>query len=293
MKPRRYGPFPYSPIVERPPRRWPNGARVAVWIIPNIEFFALDEQVPAAAGGGGKAPDIPAWSVRDYGNRIGVFRIMEVLDRYGARGTVALNSELCAEHPQIISECVRRNWEFMGHNESNTRRLNAVAPEEEAGVVRRTVDTIAAATGKPVQGWLSSGLNETWNSLDHFADSGLAYVADWANDDQPYEMTLDDGRTLMSVPYTFELNDKPAFEKHSRTAAEFETMIADQFDVLWREGATHARVMAIALHPYIIGMPHRIGALDRALQYICRHEGVWLTTGAEIAAAGRDMIAAG
>ena len=287
MKPRRYGPFPYSPIIRRPKFTWPNGARVAVWIIPKIEFFALDEQIPAAAGGGGKVPDIPGWSVRDYGNRIGVFRIMEVMDRYKARGTVALNSELCAEHPEIIEECVKRDWELMGHNESNNRRLNAVPSEEEGAVIKRTVDMIAKASGRKVRGWLSSGLNETWNSLDHFADSGLDYVADWANDDQPYVMTLDDGRTLMSVPYTFELNDKPAFEKHGRTAEEFDTMIRRQFDVLWREGETQARVMAIALHPYITGFPHRIGALDSALEYICKREGVWLATGAEIADAGR------
>ncbi|MDB5570477.1 MAG: polysaccharide deacetylase family protein [Hyphomicrobiales bacterium] len=288
MKPRRYGPFPYSPITRRPPLRWPNGARVALWIIPNIEFFALDEQVPAAAGGGGKVPDIPSWSVRDYGNRIGVFRMMEVMDRYGVRGTAALNSELCAEHPEIIEEAVARKWEFMGHNESNTRRLNSVPPDEEGGVVRRTVDTISQATGARVRGWLSSGLNETWNSLDHFADCGLDYVADWANDDQPYTMTLDDGRTIMSVPYTFELNDKPAYDKRNMTPDEFAATIKRQFDVLWREGETQARVMAIALHPYITGFPHRIGALDSALDYICRHEGVWLATASEIAQAGRD-----
>ena len=290
MKPRRYGPFPYSPIIRRPKFAWPNGARVAVWIIPNIEFFALDEQIPAAAGGGGKVPDIPGWSVRDYGNRIGVFRIMDVMDRYKARGTVALNSELCAEHPEIIEECVKRDWELMGHNESNNRRLNAVPADEESNVIRRTVETIAKASGRKVRGWLSSGLNETWNSLDYFADAGLDYVADWANDDQPYVMTLDDGRKLMSVPYTFELNDKPAFEKAHRTADEFTDMIKRQFDVLWREGETQARVMAIALHPYITGFPHRIGALDKALEYICRHEGVWLTTGGEIAEAGRQVL---
>ena len=287
MKPARYGPFPYSPIIRRPRFSWPNGARVALWVIPNIEFFALNEQIPAAAGGGGRAPDIPNWAVRDYGNRIGVFRLMEVLDRYGIRGTVALNSELCADHPEIIEECRTRRWEFMGHNESNTRRLNDPASGDEAGIIRRTVDTIERATGARPRGWLGSGLQETWNTLDYLVDAGLDYVADWTNDDQPYVMTLDDGRTIMSVPYTFELNDKPAFEKKMRTAEEFDTMIRRQFDVLWREGETQARVMAIALHPYLTGVPHRIGALDSALEYVCGHEGVWLATGSEIAAVGR------
>ncbi|HEY4136355.1 MAG TPA: polysaccharide deacetylase family protein [Alphaproteobacteria bacterium] len=289
MTPRRYGPFPYSPIIDRPKTRWPNGARVALWVVPNIEFFALDEQVPAAAGGGGKTPDVPTWAARDYGNRVGVFRMMDVMSKHGVRGTVALNSELCAEHPRIIEECNRLKWELMGHNESNTRRLNSVAPEEEAGIVKRTVETIAKASGQTVKGWLSSGLSETWNSLDHLVDSGVEYVADWVNDDQPYPMTLDDGRSIMSIPYTTQLNDKPAFEHRHRTAEEFDVMIRRQFDTLYAEGAEQARAMCIALHPYITGVPHRIGALDSALGYICKHEGVWLATGSEIAAAGRTL----
>src|SRR6201985_3698044 len=159
MKPSSYGPFPYSPIVDRPPLRWPNGARVALWVIPNIEFFALDDSVPAGAGGSGIAPpDGPIWASRDYGNRVGVFRMMETMDRYGIRGTVALNSNLCAEHPRIMEEGEKRKWEWMGHNESNTRRLNEAGPGEEAQIVRNTFATIEKHTGKRPKGWLSSGL---------------------------------------------------------------------------------------------------------------------------------------
>ncbi len=289
MRPRAYGPFPYSPIIKRPKSRWPNGARVAVWIIPNIEFFALTDMIPVSAGGGGKVPDVSGWSRRDYGNRIGVFRMMEVMDCYGARGTVALNANLCAQHPEIIAECNKRQWEFMGHNETNTKRLNEVPEGEDAAIVQRTVEKIAKGTGAAPKGWLGSGLQETWNTLEHLVDNGIEYVADWVNDDQPYTMALDDGRSIMSIPYSTEINDKPAYEKHNRTSAEFETMMRDQFDVLWREGGTRARVMGIALHPYITGAPHRIGALDRALAHICKHDGVWLATGAEIAEAGRTL----
>jgi allantoinase len=290
MKPRRYGPFPYSPIIDRPKKKWPNGARIAVWVIPNIEFFALDEQVPAAAGGGGVVPDVPTWAARDYGNRIGVFRMMEVMSRYGMRGTVALNSELCAEHPRIIEECMRLKWELMGHNESNTRRLNAVSEEEAAGIIKRTVQTIEAASQQKVWGWLSSGLSETWTTLESLCDNGISYVADWVNDDQPYKMDLDHGRSIMSIPYSTELNDKPAYEKKGMSPVEFEAMICRQFDVLWREGETQARAMGIALHPYLTGQPHRIGALDNALKYITAHEGVWLATGSEIAEAGVGLV---
>jgi allantoinase len=283
-----YGPFRYSPIVRRPPFAFPNGARVAVWLIPNIEFFPLGDRIPPT---GGAAPDVPNWSIRDYGNRIGIFRLMEVMDRYRARGTVALNSAVCDFHPEIIEECQKRGWEFMGHNETNTKRLNdpSLAPGEDAAIVQRTVARIAQATGRAPTGWLGAGLQENRDTLPQLLDAGIEYVADWCNDDQPYRMTLADGRTIASVPYSYELNDKVACEINAVTSEAFSAMIRRQFDVLWREGETQARVMPIALHPYITGVAHRIGALDSALEHICRHDGVWLATGAELAAVAREL----
>jgi peptidoglycan/xylan/chitin deacetylase (PgdA/CDA1 family) len=284
VKPGSYGPFPYSPIIERPRLTWPNDARVAFWVIPNIEFFALDEKVPAAAGGSGIAPpNIPEWASRDYGNRVGIFRMMDVMDRYGIRGTVALNSNLCAQHPQIIKAGEDRGWEWMGHNQTNTQRLNAIPAEQEQGVIEAALATIEKATGRRPAGWLGSGLQETWNTLEYLAGAGLQYVADWVNDDQPYYMNLENGKRLVSVPYSWHINDKPAFEQHNYTADQFREMICRQFDVLYREGATSGRVMAVALHPYLTGLPYRIAALDAAFEYVCRHDGVWLTTGSEIA----------
>jgi peptidoglycan/xylan/chitin deacetylase (PgdA/CDA1 family) len=284
MKPAPYGPFPYSPIIRRPKLAWPNGAQLALWVIPNIEFFSLTEKVPAGAGGSGApVPDVPAWSARDYGNRVGVFRLMQVLDRYGIRATVALNSELCGHHPEIIEEGRKRRWEWMGHCESNTRRLNEAAAGEEAGIIQRALATIEKATGTRPKGWLGSGLQETWNTVDLLAAAGCDYVSDWTNDDQPYMMMLEGGKRLVAMPYSHEINDKPAFEKFHRTADEFKDMICRQFDVLYREGAESGRVMAIALHPYLTGVPHRIDAFDAALAHICRHERVWKATGAEIA----------
>ncbi|HEY4318965.1 MAG TPA: polysaccharide deacetylase family protein [Herbaspirillum sp.] len=281
MKPNAYGPFPYSPIIDRPRLEWPGGARVALWVIPNIEFFALDDRIPGVAGS--KAPDIPNWGVRDYGNRVGIFRMMEVMDRYGVRGTVALNSNVCEQHPRIIEEGNKRNWEWMGHNETNSVRLNAVEADEEKRIVGNAFATIERACGKRPAGWLGSGMQETWNTLDLLAGQGCEYVCDWVNDDQPYMLSLEGGRQMVSLPYSAEINDKPAFEQKLRTAPQFAEMIRRQFDVLYREGEASGRVMAIALHPYLIGQPHRIDALDEALEYICRHEGVWRATGSEIA----------
>jgi peptidoglycan/xylan/chitin deacetylase (PgdA/CDA1 family) len=254
---------------------------VALWVIPNIEFFSLEER--PGGHGGGKIPDVPLWSERDYGNRVGVFRLMQVLDRHGIRATVALNSNLCAQHPVIIEEGQARRWEWMGHNQTNTRRLNEVPPGEESKVIHDSLAEIARATGVRPAGWLGSGLQETWDTLDLLAAEGVEYVCDWCNDDQPYLMNLEGGRKLVSLPYSHDINDKPAFEHRNRTAAEFQEMICRQFDVLYREGEESGRVMAIAIHPYLTGLPYRIGAFDAALEYICHHEGVWRATGSEIA----------
>lgn len=281
MKPSAYGPFPYSPIIHRPKLQWPGGARVALWVIPNIEFFSLEER--PGGHGGGKIPDVPLWGSRDYGNRVGVFRLMETMERHGVRGTVALNSDVCERHPEIIKEGDKRGWEWMGHNRTNTRRLNEAPPGEEANIIRDSLATIERATGVRPSGWLGSGLQETWDTLDLLAQNGVQYVSDWCNDDQPYEMTLEGGRSIISMPYSHDINDKPAFEHMHRTAGEFQEMICRQFDVLYREGEQSGRVMAIAIHPYLTGMPYRIGAFDAALAYICKHKHVWRATGREIA----------
>lgn len=286
MKPAPYGPFPYSAINRRPKLELPGGARVALWVVTNIEFFALDKAMPGDSNerpkGGDPTPMVRHWAQRDYGNRVGVFRLMELLAAHGIRSSVALNALVCDHHPQIVEDCVKLGWEMMGHCRTNTERLTEVPPEQERAGIRETLDRIARATGKRPVGWLGAGLHETWNTLDHLADEGCIYVADWVNDDQPYVMDVG-GRRLVSVPYSYELNDTAAIVRNKYTPGEFERMIRDQFEVLWREGAESGRVMAICLHPYITGQPHRIAALARALAHIDRFEGVWKATGEEIA----------
>jgi peptidoglycan/xylan/chitin deacetylase (PgdA/CDA1 family) len=203
------------------------------------------------------------------------------MQRYRVRGTVALNSEICDEHPEIIDEAKRLGWELMGHNQSNVRRLNTLPPGTEREVVRATLDRISAAAGRKVAGWMGSALQETWNTLDYLAEYGCKYVADWVNDEQPYLMNVG-GKRLCSIPYSTELNDKVALEYHHVTPEEFGNMIRRQFDVLHREGERSGRVMAIAIHPYLIGVPHRIDAFDAALKYVTSRPGVWLATGEEI-----------
>ena len=286
MKPAPYGPFPYSTINRRPRLELPGGARVALWVVTNIEFFALDKPMPGDNNErpkpGDHTPMVRHWAQRDYGNRVGVYRVMDALRAHGIRSTVALNSAVCDHHPQLVDDCVRLGWEFMGHNRTNTERVTEVPPAEERALIAESLSRIERATGKRPVGWLGSGLQETWNTLDHLVAEGCIYVADWVNDDQPYLMEAGGGR-LVSVPYSYELNDLAAIVRSKYTPGEFERMIRDQFDVLWREGAQSARVMAICLHPFLIGHPHRIGALERALEHISRFAGVWKATGEEIA----------
>jgi len=269
--------YDYSPIVERKALSWPHGARVAVWVIPNIEWF----DIGLGLGGGTLVPDVRNFAQRDYGSRVGVWRIMEVLDKHKIRATVALNAAVCDHHPQIIREAVKREWDFMGHCITNSSPLADLPEDEERKVIHSTLQTIAAATGKKPEGWLGSGLIETFNTPDILAEEGLKYVADWCCDDQPFEMKVKKGR-LFSIPYSMAINDLPAFVNFHCTAPQFCEMIQDQFDVLYREGETQAMVMGIALHPFLIGLPYRIKWLDKALNYIKSHDRVWYATGTEI-----------
>ncbi len=275
------GPFPYFPfsaIVDRPPVKWPGDARVAFWIVPNIEHFHIEI--------GQQVPDVRNHARRDYGNRVGIWRLMEVLAKYGMRGTVALNGEIADFYPRIMEEAVRLNWEFMGHGLTNSTLLTGMSLETE----RKTIaDTRLAIEGygQKMRGWLGPGLTETWSTLDLLREAGADYVADWCNDDLPYRMN----NGLYSIPYSLELNDMPLFNNPSISITDFHRRICETFDVLYQEGAKSPRVMCIALHPFLIGVPHRIRWLDKALAHIRSHDKVWLATGAEIIDAFRTQQA--
>ena len=258
MEPTDYGPFRYVPITRRPKIVWPGEAQLAVWVIPNIEFFSLKDALSGHPfEGKGPVPSVRAWAQRDYGNRVGIWRIMDVLTKHGIRASPTVNSDICEFHPEIIAEAVKLGWELVGHNKTNSQRLNAIPPEQERELIHNALDRLQQASGKRPVGWLGSALAESWNTLDHLIDEGCLYVADWVNDDQPYLMDVN-GRRIVSIPYSYEINDSPHVYYRFGSADEFESMIKRQFDVLYREGAQSGRVMAICLHPFMIGVPHRI-----------------------------------
>jgi allantoinase len=278
MKTDRYD---YAPIIGREPIRWPNDARVALIVAPNIESFHIDMPLPGSASS--YLPDVTNYALRDYGSRVGVFRMMEVLDKHGIRATVLLNSDVCSHHPQIIAEGNKRGWEWLGHGVTNNIRITQYKPEEERGVIRQIRETIAAATGKAPRGWLGpGGGDESFDTLDHLAAEGYDYVCDWGIDDHPVSMRVKSGR-MIAIPYQQGLNDIRVMYQGGTTAKDWFQMVCDQFDVLYAEGAAQPRIMTIPLHPFVIGLPFRSKHLDAALNYICRHEGVWKATGSEIA----------
>jgi peptidoglycan/xylan/chitin deacetylase (PgdA/CDA1 family) len=273
--------YDYSPIIRRKRLQWPNNARIALLVAPNIEFFHVDKVIPGAAST--ELPDVTGYALRDYGSRIGVFRMMEVFDKHGIRATVLLNSDVCEQHKTIISEGNKRKWEWLGHGVTNNIRMNHYPADQERAVIRQIRQTIAAATGKAPRGWLGpGGGDESPDTLDHLAAEGFDYVCDWGCDDQPIAMRVKSGR-MIGIPYQQGLNDIRVMFQGGHTPKDWYQMVCDQFDTLYAEGASQSRVMTIPLHPFVIGLAFRIKYLDMALDYICSHHGVWKTTGAEIA----------
>jgi peptidoglycan/xylan/chitin deacetylase (PgdA/CDA1 family) len=203
------------------------------------------------------------------------------MERFGVKGTVALNSDVCRQYPRIIEEGNKLGWEWMGHGMTNSIILNAQTEKEERALIKETVTTIARSVGKPPRGWLGPALSETVNTLDILAEHGIEYVGDWVNDDQPYPMRVKKGR-MFAMPYSQEINDIPALLGLHQSPERFGQMICDQFDVLYEDGAKTGRVMSICLHPFLVGHPHRSKYFAKALAHITSRSEVWVTTGSEI-----------
>ena len=273
----------YSPITERPPIRWPNNARVALWIAPNVEHY---EYLPVYEGLRDPwprmvYPDAREFAYRDYGNRVGFWRMLEPLDKYGIKCCVSLNMAVLEHYPEVGEAMVKRDWDYMSHGIYNTRYMYKMTPDEEREFYRDTSGTLKRHAGKTLKGMLGPAVTGSPQTPDIMAEAGLIYHTDWMHDDQPVPIKVKSGK-LVSVPYSIELNDVPTFRNHFE-GEYFARMVKGQFDQLYKEGAQSGRVMCIALHPYLIGQPHRIKYLHDILDHIMSHEGVWQTTADEIA----------
>lgn len=275
--------YAHSPIIRRPQLQFPNGARVAFWIGLNIEHYEIDKPSTSIFGGtAGLVPDPLNYGWRDYAPRVGLWRLTEILDKHGIRASVMLNSDVCKYYPEIIEEGNKRNWVWLAHGKNNSTLQAGMDIDQERAYLTDIVTTLKKSTGKQPRGWLGPALSETFNTPDLLEELGITYVCDWCNDDQPFKLNTKRGK-MISVPYSIEVNDIPLFVGKSFSGEDFYQLLVDQFDVLYEEGKHTGRVMCVALHPFVTGLPFRSKYLDKALAYITSHRDVWLPTSDEIA----------
>lgn len=274
----------YSAAPDRAPLRWPGDARVALWVAPNIEHYEyLPEEIrvrdpwPRVPH-----PDILGYGLRDYGNRVGVWRLMEIFDRFALPVTVSLSMAVLRMYPPLAEAMLMRNWEFMSHGLYNTRYHWGLDEDAERAAIEECQQIHRAVVGRSLPGWFSPAASNTLLTPDLVAEAGIGYLCDLYHDDQPTPIQVRSGE-LFSLPYSMEINDSIAWRR-GQEAAAFAQKIRDEFDVLYAEGAHHGKVMNIAVHPFIMGQPHRADHLANALEYILSHSGVWCATGSEIVA---------
>jgi allantoinase len=274
--------FDYSPFPTRPKWTLPKGARIAVWTIVNIEEWdiekAMARQYLPTPQGVAVVPDVPNWAWHDYGMRVGFWRLLEALTRRKIRATTAINAHVVEAYEPVARAMLDAGWEFMAHGVVQGA-MHLLADQPAA--IRQSIELLQKFTGRKPKGWLGPGLTETWDTLDYLAAEGIEYVSDWVNDDQPYEIWTKSG-PLVSVPYTLELNDIPMMVIQHHTSGEWLQRAKDQFDRLYAEGVKNPRVMALAVHPYISGVPHRIKYFEAVYDYMREKSDVWFTTGEEI-----------
>lgn len=287
---RRYGMdhdrYDWSILPQRKPVAWPNGARVALWVIPALEWFPLDMNgVPFKPPGAMQTayPDLRHYTLRDYGNRVGIFRVMQALDRHGIRASVAVNAAVAARYPTLLQECTRRHWEVIANGQDMDHLHHAgLALDVERKLIADTLALLRKASGQAVRGWLSPAKSESAATLDLLSAAGVDYVCDWVNDDMPFAMRTTGG-ALHAMPHPVDIDDYTILVQNHHTEDDFRDQLCDQFDLLYKESLIHGgRIMAVSLHPWVIGQPYRIKALEDALQHIMGQTGVWAATGSEI-----------
>lgn len=274
--------FDYSPITTRPRLIWPGGARLAVWIVPNIEHYEYLPQVRARDPWPRMPhPDILGFGSREYGNRVGFWRMLDVLDKYPVACTVSLNAGAYAFHPEIAEACLARGWDHMAHGVYNTRYHWYLDEDEERAAIAECLGQCRQMTGATPAGWLSPANTNTPRTPKLVAEAGLRYYCDIPHDEQPFPLKVPAGN-LISMPYQLDVNDGLSFRLNIE-AEEFADSVIALFDALYEDSAVTGRVMCFAPHPYILGQPHRIAQLDRIIRHIVSREDVWFATGAQIA----------
>lgn len=278
-----HGRYEYSAIVERPVYDWPGGRRLAVYIGLNLEHFAFGEGLGAHLAPGGPQPDVLNFAWRDYGNRVGVWRLLAAFDELDLPVSLLVNSEIYDYCPQVVAAFRARGDEIVGHGRSNAERQGELDEAAEAALIAEATATIARHEGAPPAGWLGPWISQSRVTPDLLQEAGYGYMLDWCHDDQPTWFKTRAGR-ILAVPYPQEINDIPAVVGRKMGAAEFAETIVDGFEEMLALSAAQPLVFGIALHPYIVGQPHRLRRLREALaQIAAQRERVWITTAGAIA----------
>ena len=275
--------IPYSAIVDRPPLKLPDGARIAVWTIVNVEEWSIERNMPRTVlsppYGQPLQPDLPNWAWHEYGMRVGFWRLKAALDAHGIAPTLAINGAVPAAYPRVTRACRDAGWEFMVHG--FTQQATHLVGDQRA-MIRSAVAALREAGGHDPVGWLAPGLTETMETVDLLAEAGLRYCADWVIDDLPATIRTAHG-PMLTMPYSVELNDIPMMMIQHHRAQELHERSVAQFDRLYAEAETQgAKVMGLAVHPYISGVPHRIGWFEKTLAYLAAQSGTLFWQGRQI-----------
>jgi peptidoglycan/xylan/chitin deacetylase (PgdA/CDA1 family) len=285
---RSHGRYDYSGISERADYAWPEGRRLAVYLGINLEHFAFGEGLGAELAPGGPQPDVLNFAWRDWGNRVGAWRMLELLDELGLPASILVNSAMYGYAPSLMAAIRARGLEIVGHGRTNSERQSVLDETAERALIAEATAMIARHEGQGPRGWLSPWIAESHATPDLLKEAGYAYTLNWCMDDQPVWLRTRAG-PLLAIPYPQEANDIPSIVARKDGAAQFADILIDSFDEMLAQSARQPLVMGIALHPYIVGQPHRLKHLRRALQHILRERArIWLTTAGAI----HDHVAA-
>jgi len=287
--------YAWSPLPKRKPLAFPGGKRLALIVTMNCEYWDLvkDSSEPYYAGGPpmlpdplpGNVADFPNFTWREYGQRVGVWRLFRVFEQAGVPLSVTINAKTALERPEIVEHAKARGWEIVAHNYEQGELLTRYAadPARERELIRASLEVYEKAVGRKAKGWLSSSLRSTPRTPEILAEHGLTFFCDYMNDDQPYLIRTPHG-PIVNVPYSIEINDFTFFHRRAMSSWDAARMLKDNFDELYAEGAESARLMNIGLHPHVSGHPHRMGCFREFLAHAKKHEGVWWATREELAA---------
>lgn len=275
--------FKYSALPQR--KRWhlPDGKRLAVYTVVSVEDWDIEKPIAreyvTSPAGVATVPNIPNWAWHEYGMRVGFWRILEALEKRGLKASTAINARVCEGADEPVAAAMRdAGWGFMGHG-YHQQALHLV--ENQKDNIQQSFDILHSYTGTAPKGWLGPGLHETLDSLDYLAEVGFKFVTDFPMDEQPVTMQTTT-EPMVALPYTLELSDLPMMVVHQHESRVWCERAVDQFDRLYAEGAVQPRVMSMSIHPYIMGVPHRIKYFEAAYDHMLAHDQVWFTTAEEI-----------